>query len=109
VLDKVGVVQASLLKGLLEVVCGQSRLTLATIYDSCGMNHDEATCLLTDAIIVGRGCDLLAAQLALLLAALGDLLDVMDDNIGRCFPAVAWGWVMLGHLVADGVLGDDAA
>jgi hypothetical protein len=78
-------IQASLLKELLEVVCGWSRLTLATACDSHDMHHDEAAYFLVDAsIVVGHGCDLLAALLAPLLAA---LLGILDYDIGRCFPA----------------------
>jgi hypothetical protein len=46
--------------------------------------------------------------LAPLLAALGALLSVLDDNTGWCFPA-AWGYVKMGCLGADGILGDDTA
>jgi hypothetical protein len=59
VLNAVGVVWESLLKELLEVVCRQLHLTLATIYDSHGVHSDEATCTLVDAaVVVDRGCDL---------------------------------------------------
>jgi hypothetical protein len=43
-----------------------------------------------------------------LLATLGTLPGVLDDNVGRCLPAAAWGRVKLGHLVADGALVSDA-
>jgi hypothetical protein len=106
VLDGVGVVWENLLKELLEVVRGQSRLTLAAAYDSHGANQNGAACLLVDAaVIVGRGCSLLAALFAPLLAV---LLVILDDDIGRCYPTAAWGWVKLGRLVANGVMGSDA-
>jgi hypothetical protein len=47
--------------------------------------------------------------LAPLLATLGALTDILDDGIEQHFPAAAWGWVKLGCLVADGMLGGDAA
>jgi hypothetical protein len=62
--------------------------------------------LLVDATIaIGRGCGVLAALLAPLLAT---LLGIPDDDIGRCFPVFTWGWVKLSRLVPDGVLGGDA-
>jgi hypothetical protein len=81
-LDGVGVVQANLLKELLDVVRGQSCLTLAASYDSHGARHDGAACLLVNAtIIIGRGCGLLAVLLAPLLAAPGALLDILDNDV----------------------------
>jgi hypothetical protein len=43
------------------------------------------------AIIIDRGCGLLVALLVLLLAALSALLDILDDDVERCFPTAAWG------------------
>jgi hypothetical protein len=104
VLDGVGVVRASLLKGLLEVVHGRSRLTLPAACGRCGMPHVGVPCLLVDAtVVVGHGCGLLAMLLAPLLAALGALLGILDGNVMRCSPAASWGWAKLGRLVADGV------
>jgi hypothetical protein len=40
---------------------------------------------------------------------LATLLSILDDVMGRRFPVAAWGWVKWGHLVANGVLGDNAA
>jgi hypothetical protein len=91
------------------VVHGWPRLMLATAYDCHGVHNNGATCLLVDVIVViGRGCSLLAVLLAPLLATLGALLGILDDDVGRRFPVAAWGWVKLGHLIADGVLGGDA-
>jgi hypothetical protein len=56
---------------------------LATICDNCGVCHNGAACLPIDAaIILSRGCSLLAVLLAPLLVALGALLSVLDDNTG---------------------------
>jgi hypothetical protein len=83
VLDEVGVVRASLLKDLLEVVHGRPRLMLPAACNSRAMHHDGAACLLVDAtIIISHGCGLLAPLLVPLLAALGALLDILDDDIG---------------------------
>jgi hypothetical protein len=83
VLDWVGVVRASLLKELLEVVRGRLRLTLASACDGHDVHHNGAACLLVDAIIiVDRGCGLLAALLAPLLATLGAHFGILDDDIG---------------------------
>jgi hypothetical protein len=107
VLDEVGVVWASLLNDLIEVIHGQTLLTLSTACDGRGVHHDEATRLLVVAtIITDRGCDFLMALLSPLLAAHPDIL---DDDVGRCFPTAAWGRVKLGCLIPDGVLGADAA
>jgi hypothetical protein len=106
VLDGVGVVRASLLKELLEVVQGRPRLTLATVCDSHGMHHDGAAYLLVNAIIIiGHCCGFLMVLLETLLAALGSLLSILDDDIGRQFPGPALGSVKLGCIVVDGVLG----
>jgi hypothetical protein len=60
VLDGVGVVWVSLPKELLEVVHGQSRLTLGTAHGSRGALHVRAACLLVDAnVVAGHGCSLL--------------------------------------------------
>jgi hypothetical protein len=59
---------------------------------------------MTLATVYGHG--LLVAPLVPLLAAIHR---VQDGNIGRCSPAAAQGRVKLGCLVADGVLGSDAA
>jgi hypothetical protein len=82
---------------------------LDACHDSHGAHQNRAAYLLFDAaIIIGCGCSLLAALLVPLLAALCTLLGIMDYDIGRCFPAAAWGWVKLGCHVANGVLGGDA-
>jgi hypothetical protein len=47
--------------------------------------------------------------MALLAPLLVPLPGILDDVIRRCFPAAAWGWVNLGRLIADGVLGIDVA
>jgi hypothetical protein len=110
VLDGVGVVQANLIKELLEVVRGRVRLMLAAECDNHSAHHDGVACVFVDAIvIVGRGCGLLVALLAPLLAALDALLSILDYDVGRRFPVTALGWVKLGRLVADSVLGDNAA
>jgi hypothetical protein len=83
VLDGVGVVRENLCKELLEVVRGWPRLMLAAAYDSRGAHHDRAACLLVDvAVIINRGCGLLAALLAPLLSALVTLLSILDDDVG---------------------------
>jgi hypothetical protein len=110
VLDTVGVVRANLLKELLDVVRGRPRLMLATACNSHGAHHAGAIWLLVDATaIIGRGCSLLVTVLAPLLAALGALLNILDDNVRQRFPTTAWGWVKMGCLVADVVLGGDPA
>jgi hypothetical protein len=65
--------------------------------------------LVNAAVVVGRGCNLLTALLAPLLTASGALLNILYDDVGQRFPAGSWGWVNLGRIVADDVLGDDAA
>jgi hypothetical protein len=91
------------------VVRGQSHLMLAATYDDRGACHVGATRLIVDAIVlVGRGCGLLMALLAPLLASLGALLDILYDDARRNFPIAASGRVKLGRLSADGVLDDDA-
>jgi hypothetical protein len=45
--------------------------------------------------------------LAPLLAALGALPDILENDIGWCFSAAALGQVKLGCLTVIGVLGDD--
>jgi hypothetical protein len=47
--------------------------------------------------------------LAPLLATLGTLPDILDDDVGRHFPIAGWGWVKLGRLIADSVLSVHAA
>jgi hypothetical protein len=69
-----------LLKELLKVVRGQPCLMLATVCDTHVAHHNEVAYLLVDAtVVIGRG--LLAVLLAHLLAALGTLLDIQDDDI----------------------------
>jgi hypothetical protein len=58
---------------------------------------------------VGRGCDLLKTLLAPLPAALDVHSGILDGGIRRRFPAIAWGWVMLGRLVTGGMLGGDTS
>jgi hypothetical protein len=107
VLDGVGGVRASLLKELVEVVHGWLCLTLAAAYDRRGVLRARAAGLLVDvAKVIGHG--LLAALLVPLLAALGTLLGIRDSDVWRCSPAAARGWVKLGCLVADSVLGGAA-
>jgi hypothetical protein len=66
--------------------------------------------LLVDAaIVVIRGCGLLATLLAPLLVALGALLGILDGNVERRSPAAARGQAMLGRLFADVVLCGDAS
>jgi hypothetical protein len=56
---------------------------LAATYDSYRAQHDRAACLLVEAtIVVGYGCGLLPAVLSPLLASLGSLLGILDDNVG---------------------------
>jgi hypothetical protein len=87
VLDGVGVVRASLLKELLEVICGRLCLTLVIACGGRNVHHVGATRLLVaTAVIIDRVCGLLTALLAPLLVALGTLSDILDDNVGRRFP-----------------------
>jgi hypothetical protein len=66
--------------------------------------------LLVDATVdVSHGRSILAALLAPLLAPLVTLLNLLDDDVERCFPATAWGWVKSGSLVVDVLLGGSAA
>jgi hypothetical protein len=110
VLDGVSMVRTSLLKELLKVVHGWSHLMLAAACDGCGTHNAGGTRLIVDAAIVAdRNCGLLMALLVPLLATLGTLPDILEDDTRRRFPAAAWSWVKLGCLVADGILGNDAA
>jgi hypothetical protein len=64
------------------VVRGWLRLAIAIVCDSCSAHHDGASCLLVGTtIVIGRGCSLLAALLAPLLAAVDALLGILDDDI----------------------------
>jgi hypothetical protein len=88
VLDGVGVVRASLLKELLEVIRGRPCLTLVTACGGRNMHHAGAALLLVaTAVIIDRVYGLLTALLVPLLVALGTLSGILDDNVGRCFPA----------------------
>jgi hypothetical protein len=92
------------------VICGRPRLSLAIAYGGRGVNHIRAARLLVvAAIVVDRGCSLQMVLFVPLLAALGALLGILNDDVGRCFPIAAWGLVKLGHLVVDGLLGSDTA
>jgi hypothetical protein len=76
----------------------------------CMWLPQRAACLFVSAtVVVDRDCSLLVALHAPLLATLGTILSIMDGNVGRCSPAIAWGRAKLGCLVAVGVLGGDAA
>jgi hypothetical protein len=60
VLDGVGMVQASLLHELLEVIHGWPRLMLANAYGGSSAHHIGAARLLVVATVnIGRGCGLL--------------------------------------------------
>jgi hypothetical protein len=92
VLNGVSLVQAALLHELLEVVRERSRLMLAAAYDGHGACHAGAAHLIIDAAIVTVcSCSLLTALLAPLLGALRALHDILHIDIGRHFPATAWG------------------
>jgi hypothetical protein len=79
VLDGVGVVQASLLKELLKVVCGRPRLTLAAAYGGRGAHQAGAIRLLVVATIIdGRDCSLLMVLFVPLPSA---LLGILDDDV----------------------------
>jgi hypothetical protein len=83
VLDGVRVVRASLLLELLKVIRGWPHLTLANTCSGHSAHHAGAACLLVvAAVIAGRECGLLTSLLAPLLAALGTLLGILDDDIG---------------------------
>jgi hypothetical protein len=99
VLDRVGVVRASLIKELLEVIHRRLRLTLGTAY--VGL-------LVVATVVTHRKCGLLMTLLAPLLATNAALPSILDDDIERRFLAAAWGRVKLGRLIADDVLGVDA-
>jgi hypothetical protein len=108
VLDGVGVVWASLLKELLEVVYGQPHLQLAAACGSCDAHHARATYLLAIATsIIGHDYSLLNALLANLTAALGTLPDILESGVGRCLPDVAWGREKFGSLTTGGILDGD--
>jgi hypothetical protein len=78
VLDGVGVIRARLHQELLEVVCGQPRLTLAA-------DHTAVICLLVIATVsVSHGCSLLKSLLVPLPAALGTLPSILGGDFGRC-------------------------
>jgi hypothetical protein len=82
VLDGLGVVWASLLKELLEVVHQWPRLAFALTYGSHDSHHTGATCLLVVAtIIIGRGCSLLKALLVPHPTILGPLPDILESDI----------------------------
>jgi hypothetical protein len=83
VLDGVGMVRTSLLKELLDVVCGWSHLTLVAACGSHDTHHAGAGHLLAVATIaVGCGFSLLKMLLAPLPAVLSALSGVLDGNIG---------------------------
>jgi hypothetical protein len=108
-LDGVGVVQASLLQELFEVVCGRPRLTLAAASGCRDAHHPGAAYLLANATVaIGCNCGLLVVLLAPPLAALGALHGVLDGDVMRHFPTAAQGWEKLERFIADGVLGGDA-
>jgi hypothetical protein len=83
VLDGAGMARASLLKELLKVIYGWPLQTLATVFGSRGAHRDRVACLFPNAaIICSRGCGLLVVLFVPLLAALGALLGVLDDDVG---------------------------
>jgi hypothetical protein len=91
------------------VVHGWSRLALAATCISHNGHHAGAAYLLVVATVaIDHGCGLLVMLLAPFPATLGALPDVLDGDVGRCLPAIAWGHVKLGRLAAGGVLGSNA-
>jgi hypothetical protein len=83
---------------------------LAAAYGSHDTHHSRAAHLPTVATVaIGRGRSLLKTLLAPLPPSLGDLPGFLDGNVRRRLPAVARGQVKLGHLIAGGVLGSNAA
>jgi hypothetical protein len=82
------VIGASLFEERLKVVLGRSRLELAATHDLCGVLCAGIACLLVDVIVIINH-DLLAMLFAPLLATLGDLLSILDGDIGWRSPAAA--------------------
>jgi hypothetical protein len=110
VLDGVSVVWTILHEELLKVVRGQPCLVLAASRGSHSAHHTGAAHFLAIAtIVVDRDCSLLKTLLAPLPTALGTLPDILEVNVKRRLPAVAWGRAELGRLIAGGILGDDTA
>jgi hypothetical protein len=101
-------VWASLLKELLKVDHGRLHLVLAAACDSRDAHHIRATRLLAiGTIAIDRGCGLLKMLLASFTTTLGTLHGVLDGDVERCLPAIAWGQAKLGCHATSGVLGDD--
>jgi hypothetical protein len=104
-------------RGTLEVVHRRPRLTLVTVHGGRDAPHTGAARLFViDVVMVGRGRGPLRVLLVPLFTALDALLSSMDDDVRRRLLATALGHLhallsrtKLGHLVAGGVLGGDAA
>jgi hypothetical protein len=103
-------VWASQFEESIKVVCRQLRLALAPT--SGGATYF----LIVAAVIAGHEHNLLRTLLAPLLATLGALLGIVDDDVewslnttARGHLSIAWGRAKFDRLVAGGVLGGDAA
>jgi hypothetical protein len=89
------------------VVRGWPCLAPATAHGLRSVLRAGITCSLIDAsIVVSRG--LLAALFAPFLATLGALLGILNGDVERCSPAVAWGRAKLDCFGADDMKGGDA-
>jgi hypothetical protein len=90
VLDGVCMVWAGCLNEFLEVVYRRLCLTLDTALSSRDVLHVGAILFFVVVVVIaGRGYDSLRTPLSPLLAILGILLDVLDDDDGWCRSAVA--------------------
>jgi hypothetical protein len=110
VLDGVHVVWAGLFEESIKEVCRQLRLALAPT--SVG----AAYFLIIAAIVVGHGHNPLRTLLAPLLATLGALLGIVDDDVewhlfttARGHHPTTWGRAKFDRLIVGGILGGDAA
>jgi hypothetical protein len=92
VLDRIHVVQTSLLKDHLKVVYGQSCLMLVIACGSHDTHHARATRLLAIATtVVSRFCGLLKMLLVPLHLTVGTLLGILIGDIRRCLYTIAQG------------------
>jgi hypothetical protein len=85
-------VWAGLLEESLKVVCRRSCLALAATCRSRNAPDTEAAYfLIVASVIVGRSCSPLRMLLAPFLATVGNLIGIVDGDVGRCLLVVASG------------------
>jgi hypothetical protein len=87
--DGVRLVWVGLLEESLKVACRWPRLMLVTVRGNRDVPHTRAACLPVIVVIVvscGHG-----PLRSLAVPLLATLLSVVDDDVGRCLLAVAWG------------------